>query len=176
MAHSDTIALIGPMGAGKSSIGRRVAKQLDLGFTDTDAVLARTHGPIPALFAEHGEDGFRALERETVRKSLGSGGIVSLGGGAVLHPDTRTDLAACRVVFLTVEPAIVVRRIRDGSRPLLSGDDPVGRWTEIFQARRPLYEALADVTFDTSRGPLQAVVDAVARWARASTPTGSSTV
>lgn len=176
MAPTDTIALIGPMGAGKSSIGRRVAKQLGVPFTDSDAVIARTHGPIPALFAEHGEDGFRRLERNAVRESLASGGVIALGGGAVLHPDTRDDLATCRVVFLTVEPDVVVHRIRDGSRPLLSGSgDALARWTEIFEARRPLYEAAADVTFDTSRGPLQAVVDAVVRWTHASTPTGSST-
>lgn len=175
MAHAETIALIGPMGAGKSSIGRRVARQLGVPFTDTDGVLARTHGPIPELFAEHGEEGFRRLERDAVRDALAAGGVVSLGGGAVLDPGTRADLAGCRVVFLTVEPAVVIRRIRDGSRPLLAGDDALARWTEIFSTRRPLYESLADATFDTSRGPLQAIVDAVAAWARGSAPTGTST-
>ncbi|QEW03129.1 shikimate kinase [Microbacterium lushaniae] len=175
MPASDTIALIGPMGAGKSSVGRRVAKQLGVTFTDTDAILARTHGPIPDLFAAHGEEGFRRLERDAVREALQGGGVVSLGGGAVLHPDTRADLAPVRVVLLTVDPAVVAGRIRGGSRPLLAGEDGMTRWTEIFQARLPIYEALADVTFDTSRGPLRAVVDAVAHWARASAPTGSST-
>jgi shikimate kinase len=175
MASPDTIVLIGPMGAGKTSVGRRVAKQLRVPFTDTDAVLAREQGPIPDLFAQHGEDGFRRLERDAVRAALASGGVVSLGGGAVLHPETRADLARARVVLLTVAPEAVAGRIRGSSRPLLQGEDALARWRDIYAARRPVYEELADITFDTSRGPLQSVVDAVARWARSTTPTGSST-
>jgi shikimate kinase len=98
--------------------------------------------------------------------------VVSLGGGAVLHPETRLALAAHRVVLLTVDPEVVAGRIRGSRRPLLQDEDPLRRWTEISDARRPLYDEVADVVFDTSHGPLQAVVDAVARWAR--TPTGSS--
>src|SRR3546814_16035583 len=77
MAHADTIALIGPMGAGKSSIGRRLAKQLGVPFTDTDAVLARTNGPIPELFAHHGADGFRRLATHPVRPSPSPRGLRS---------------------------------------------------------------------------------------------------
>ncbi len=166
MDSPDALVLIGPMGAGKTSIGRRVAKRLDVPFADTDAMIARVHGPIPAVFAERGEEAFRVLERAAVSEALAAGGVVSLGGGAVLHPDTRTDLARHRVVLLTVAPAVVATRLRGSSRPLLQTEDAMGRWQEILAARLPLYREVADATFDTSRGPLSAVVEAVARWAR----------
>jgi shikimate kinase len=164
------LVLIGPMGAGKTSIGRRVAKALGLPFTDSDAAIVRAHGPIQAIFAASGEAHFRELEREAVRESLATGGVVALGGGAILHPQTREDLTAHRVVLLTVDPRTVAGRVRGSARPLLAGDDAVARWEEIYQSRRALYEAAADVVFDTSRGPLQGIVDAVVEWARTTTP------
>jgi shikimate kinase len=163
-SHSEAIVLIGPMGAGKTSIGRKVAKALGRSFYDSDAAVVREHGPIEKLFAEHGEERFRELERNAVAEGLVSGGVVSLGGGAVLHPATQADLAAHRVVLLTVSPKVVAGRVRDSARPLLQGDDAIARWTAILQERLPVYEALADVTFDTSSGPLQNVVDAIVAW------------
>lgn len=160
------IVLIGPMGAGKTSIGRRVAKALATSFYDSDAAVVREHGPIDALFAAHGETHFRALERAAVTAGLAQGGVVALGGGAVLDPDTRVDLAGHDVVLLTVGAQAVEARIRGGRRPLLEDADPVARWHEIYAARRPTYEQVADVTFDTSSGPIQDVVDAIADWAR----------
>jgi shikimate kinase len=163
-SRSDAVVLIGPMGAGKTSIGRRVAKALGRPFFDTDIAVVREHGAIEALFAEHGEAHFRMLERAAVRQGLATGGIVSLGGGAVLHPDTRADLAAHRVVLLTVTPAVVANRVRQSARPLLQDDDPLGRWAQIYDQRRPIYEELADLIVDTSSGPLQLVVDAIVEW------------
>ncbi|MDW4572521.1 shikimate kinase [Microbacterium sp. M3] len=163
---SDAVVLIGPMGAGKTSIGKKAARALGIRFFDTDAAVVRDHGPIEQLFSEHGEAHFRALEREAVVEGLATGGIVSLGGGAVLHPETRVDLAARRVVLLTVSPRVVAGRVRDSNRPLLQADDAIERWTAIFEERRPVYEELADVTFDTSSGPVQDVVDALVSWVR----------
>ncbi len=160
------LVLIGPMGAGKTSVGRRVAKTLGVPFFDTDIAVVREHGPVETIFAEQGEARFRELERAAVREGLSRGGVVSLGGGAVLHPDTRADLARHRVVLLTVEPRIVARRVHGSNRPLLRGDDALTRWNEIYRARRPIYDELADVTFDTSRGHLQDIARAVADWAR----------
>lgn len=170
-SHSDAVALIGPMGAGKTSIGKKAARSLGMPFFDTDAAIVRGHGPIERIFAEHGEAHFRELERAAVIEGLATGGIVSLGGGAVTHPGTRADLSAHRVVLLTVAPRVVAARVRDSNRPLLQGADALERWTAIYEARRPLYEELADVTFDTSAGPLQDVADAVAAWVRGQPPT-----
>ncbi|WP_214467043.1 shikimate kinase [Microbacterium flavescens] len=163
---SSAVVLIGPMGAGKTSVGKRVARALELPFFDTDAAVVRAHGPIERLFAEHGEAHFRALEREAVTEGLAGGGVVSLGGGAVLDADTRADLAHHRVVLLTVAPRVVAHRVRGSSRPLLDGEDPLTRWTRIYEERRPIYEQLADATFDTSNGPLQNVVERIVAWAR----------
>jgi shikimate kinase len=162
---ADPLVLIGPMGAGKTSIGRKVARRLGRPFTDTDAAVVRAHGPIAEIFATRGEETFRMLEREAVHAALADGGVVSLGGGAVLHPDTQAELADHRVVLLTVTPEVVAGRIRDSARPLLAADDAVTRWSEIYAARRPVYESLAAVTYDTSSGPLSAIVEAIVRWA-----------
>lgn len=163
---SSAVVLIGPMGAGKTSVGRRVAKELGRPFFDSDIAVKVAHGPIEDLFAAHGEEHFRALERTAVTEGLAQGGVVSLGGGAVLDAATRADLAHHRVALLTVEPRVVASRVKESKRPLLQGDDVGARWVEIYEARRPLYEELADATFDTSFGPLQDVVDAVVAWVR----------
>lgn len=165
-----SLVLIGPMGAGKSSVGRKVARRLGRPFVDTDAAVVRAHGPIDEIFRAHGEEHFRALERQAVREGLEAGGVVSLGGGAVLHPDTQADLSAHRVALLLVSEATVASRLRGGNRPLVSGEDPVARWREVYAARRELYERLADARFDTSTGPLQDVVDAICRWAEEESP------
>lgn len=162
-----SIVLIGPMGAGKTSLGRRIARELRRPFLDTDRIIVRDHGPIPALFEAHGEEHFRAIEREAVREALSSGGVVALGGGAVLDEGTRDDLRGHRVVLLTVKPHVVGTRIRVGGRPLLTGEDPVARWTRIFEERRPVYEDVADIAFDTSSGPLADIVARIVEWARA---------
>lgn len=166
-SRSDAVVLIGPMGAGKTSIGKKAARALGVPFFDTDIAIVRDHGPIDKLFAEHGEAHFRTLERSAVVEALARGGVVSLGGGAVLHPDTQADLADQRVILLTVAPKVVAGRVRDSNRPLLQGDDAMARWAAILEERLPLYRSLADVEFDTSSGPLQNIVDAVVAWVRA---------
>lgn len=159
------VVLIGPMGAGKTSIGRRVAKSLGVPFADSDAAVVRAHGPIDRIFAEQGEARFRELERAAVAEALSAGGVVALGGGAVMDAQTRALLVGHRVVLLTVEPRVVASRIQGTNRPLLQAEDPLARWLAIYEARRPVYEELADATFDTSHGPLTAVADAIAVWA-----------
>ena len=160
------IVLIGPMGAGKTSLGRRIARELGVPFADSDRIVVRDHGPIAALFADHGEEHFRALEREAVREALATGGVVALGGGAVLDEQTRAELRDHRTVLLTVKPHVVASRIGGGTRPLLEGEDPVARWERIYDERRPVYESVAQATFDTSSGPLSDVVARIVAWAR----------
>jgi shikimate kinase len=159
-----TIALIGPMGAGKSSIGRRLAKALDARFTDTDVVIAGRHGPIPELFTVGGERAFRRLERAVVAEALAADGVVALGGGAVLDLDTQRDLKRCTVVLLTVSEEAVAARIAGSRRPLLS--DGIESWRRIRDERATLYAALADVTEDTSRRPITALAAELAERLR----------
>ena len=150
-----TIALIGPMGAGKTSVGRKLAKHLDRRFVDTDAVIAAEHGAIPQLFEAVGEGAFRAIERDVVQRELRSGGVVALGGGAVLDESTRVALADCTVVLLTVSADAVEARLDGGKRPLLT--EGIASWRAIAAARAPLYRALADMTVDTSRRPMTTI-------------------
>jgi len=164
------VVLIGPMGAGKTSIGRRVARALERTFTDTDKVVVRDHGAIAELFTTHGEAHFREVERAAVAEALARGGVVALGGGAVLDAATRADLVGHDVVLLTVQPHVVASRIGGSTRPLLNAEDPVERWARIYDERRPVYEEVADVTFDTSSGPLADIVTAIVEWVRASAP------
>jgi shikimate kinase len=147
-----TVALIGPMGAGKTSVGRKLAKHLGRRFVDTDAAIVAEHGPIPHLFSTVGEGAFRVIERDVVQRELRGGGVVALGGGAVLDESTRTVLAGCTVVLLTVSEEAVVARLAGGKRPLLT--DGIASWRRIAALREPIYRALADVTVDTSRLPM----------------------
>jgi shikimate kinase len=156
--------LVGPMGAGKTRVGKRVARLLDVGFTDTDKAIVAEHGPIADLFAEHGEPHFRELERDAVVTALSTEGVVSLGGGAVLDPATIADLRDELVVFLTVTARAVEGRLGDGKRPLIR--DGVSDWQRIFDERRGLYQEVADVEIDTSHRPYDAIAEEVAQWVR----------
>jgi len=155
-----TIAVIGPMGAGKSSVGRKLAKRLGLPFVDTDQRIVARHGSIADLFAERGEAAFRTLEREVVVEALGEDGVVALGGGAVLDAATREDLARCHVVLLTVDEAAVADRLTSGSRPLLV--DGLDSWRRIAAERDVVYRGVADLVVDTSRRPMAHVVEEIA--------------
>lgn len=162
-----TLVLVGPMAAGKSSIGRSTAKLLGLPFFDSDRVIARKHGAVPELFTTLGEAKFREIERETVAELLTDKGVIALGGGAIIDPLTRADLERVPVVYLTVSADVVAGRLKRGNRPLLAGEpEPLERWQTIFDERRGWYEQVADVTFDTSSGPMQHVAERVAEWAR----------
>lgn len=157
------VVLIGPMGAGKTSVGRRVAKRLGRAFVDTDKEIVKEHGPIPALFESLGEPGFRELERDAVTAALAGTFVVSLGGGAVLDEGTRVRLRDERVVLLTVTPEAVESRIRGSDRPLLHHGG-IAAWKRIAAERAPIYASLADLTLDTSNRPLSHVVDDIVAW------------
>ena len=162
-----TTVLVGPMGAGKTSVGRRVAKHLAVPFIDTDKRVVAEHGSIADIFAEHGEAHFREWERQAVATAIAEGGVISLGGGAVTDPGTRALLEGDPVVFLAVSPEAVAERIRGTSRPLLVADeDPLERWTRIMEQRRELYELVATIVFDTSRRPMSRIAREIADWRR----------
>lgn len=158
---TQTIVLIGPPAAGKTRVGKRLARRLALPFVDSDAVIVERHGAISEIFAEHGELHFRALERAVVAEAVAGPGVVSLGGGAVLDSATQSDLASTRVVLLTVRPEAVASRIRNGKRPLVTD---IEGWTKLADERRELYESLADFATDTSSRPMETIVEEIARW------------
>lgn len=156
-----TVVLIGPPAAGKTRLGKRLAKRLGVAFVDTDARVVAEHGAIAEIFAERGEPHFRALERAAVAAALREGGVVSLGGGAVLDPDTRADLAGLRVVLLTVQPEAIAQRIAGGKRPLVTD---IESWKRLVAERAELYASLAEYTADTSSRPIETIVEEIADW------------
>ena len=161
------VVFVGPMAAGKTSLGRRVAKELHIPFVDTDAVFVRAHGPIAEFFAAHGEPEFRRIEAEIIREELERDGprIVALGGGAVVTPETRELLGSYPVVLLMTTQAAVLRTANLEKRPLLR-DDPEA-WGRILEARRPFYLEVADVTFRTDRASKEQLAQRVMQWIRA---------
>ena len=152
------IVLIGAMGAGKSRVGQRLATTLGAPFVDTDVRIAERYGPIDEIFAREGEEYFRIVEREIVADALREEAVISLGGGAVLHPETREDLADLPVVWLQVSPESAAPRLTGGNRPLIA-EGGMTAWTAILEARTPVYEALADLAIDTSRRSVAKIVD-----------------
>lgn len=157
------VVLIGPPGSGKSSVGARVARALGCAFTDTDAVVeARAGAAISDIFLEHGEAHFRQLEQQAVAEALENDrGVVSLGGGAVMTPETEQALAGHTVVFLDVSIADAARRVGfDQSRPLLAVN-PRAAWTRLMNGRRPTYERIATHRVDTAGRKPAAIADEI---------------
>ncbi len=143
--------VVGPPGAGKTTVGQAVAAMLGLPFLDTDAVIEETAGkPIPEIFFDDGEPAFRAMEQTAVTAALASfDGVVALGGGAILDAGTRDALTGLTVVFLSVELADAVKRVGLGmGRPLLSVN-PRATLKYLMEQRRPLYAAVATHTIAT---------------------------
>ena len=159
--------LVGPPGAGKSTIGRRLAQALHLDLLDTDVAIERETGrTIADIFSRDGEPTFRQIEERIVADALASHeGIVSLGGGAVLSGSTRALLAQHRVVYLEISVAEGLRRTgANTSRPLLAGPDPRAKYQELMRHRRPLYRSVATVRVRTdSRSPARVVGQLVSR-------------
>ncbi len=165
--------IIGAPGAGKTSVGRRVAERLGVEFHDSDAAIEKRAGkPVSDIFLSDGETEFRRLERELIAESLKDiDGVLSVGGGAVLDPDTREAFSRHTVVWLEVDLGNATKRVgMNSARPLLMGNVR-GTMTTMLNERTPLYEEVATVTVDTSGRPLKDVVDdVVAELKRVGTP------
>lgn len=157
------LVLIGAPAAGKSRIGKKLARILGVPFVDTDTEVVREHGAISELFATHGEAHFRTLERIAVERALTGSGVVAFGGGAVLDQRTQADIASLPVVLLTVDASAVSARLANGKRPLISS---IESWQALVDARRELYESLADFSIDTSHRPTDVIATEIATWAR----------
>lgn len=161
------------MGAGKTTIGRALAKRLDLEFIDSDhEIEARTGVSIPTIFEIEGEEGFRRREAQVICDlALAGGRVVATGGGAVLRPENRDRLKSSGfVIYLNVPPLALWERTRhDKNRPLLQVGDPLQKLKDLYAQRDPLYREVADLIVDGSRqnasGVLQLLIKEVEeRW------------
>ena len=180
MTSSKHLVLVGPMGAGKSSLGKRLAKAWGLTFVDLDhAIEARAGVNIPAIFASEGEPGFRQREREALAEVLAREAcVLATGGGAVLDTDNRALMRQRGfVVHLQIDVEEQLARLAsDQSRPLLAGVDRTEVLTRLATARAPLYAEVADLTFSpTGMGRTEAAERLAERlelhWQRPAAPT-----
>ena len=155
MRHAGNIYLVGMMGAGKTTVGRLLARRLKLRFIDSDQELERRCGvKIPLIFDIEGEAGFRAREAQVLAELTALDGVVlGTGGGVVLSEDNRRRLAARgTVVYLRATPEDLYERVRhDRNRPLLATADPLARLRELHAERDPLYRDVADLVVDTGK-------------------------
>jgi shikimate kinase len=158
------IVLVGMMGSGKSSIGRRLATRLGIGFIDADSEIEQAAGmTIAEIFERHGEPYFRAGEARVIARLLDQGPqVLATGGGAFMNPDTRAAIRRKGVsIWLKAELEVLLKRIkRRGDRPLLKTDDPAATLTALIEQRYPIY-AEADLTVLSRDVPHDAIVDEI---------------
>jgi shikimate kinase len=149
------VFLIGPMGVGKSTIGRQLAKLLRMEFDDTDHEIQRRTGvDIPTIFDFEGEEGFRRRERAVVEEMTGGAGLVlATGGGVVLDSENRRCLSGRGVVvYLSCSPEQQYDRTRqDRNRPLLQTENPMSKLQDLMEEREPIYRELADLVISTEK-------------------------
>lgn len=152
-------------GAGKSTVGRQLARQLGLQFADSDALIEQRIGmPVRDWFAKHGEESFRDVEQAVIDELTESTGLVlATGGGAVLRPSNRNALhSRTHVFYLRSSPEDLARRLRhDTQRPLLQVDDPLKRLRELYRERDPLYRRTAHYVIEAARPSVQALTGMV---------------
>lgn len=161
------IALIGPMGAGKSFVGEHLAQRLGLGFVDVDREIEQAVGmTVAEIFSHPGEAAFRLLEEQTLATLLKNAKqtVIATGGGCVLAQGNRQQLQDhCWVVYLQVSGSVAITRCADRPqvRPLLQGQDPLARWHAITHDRQIHYTSLADITVNTDGQLAQDLVDTI---------------
>jgi shikimate kinase len=167
MLNAGNIILVGPMGSGKSAVGRLLAQRLDLALVDSDAEIeARTGVEIAYIFEREGEAGFRSREAEVLDDiTQRQGVLVATGGGAVLDEGTRERLRSrgCVVYLRTSVDQQLARTRRSALRPLLMSPDPRGTLERLMGQRAALYEEVADVIVDTDGRKVGSVVDEIVR-------------
>lgn len=165
MERCGNIYLVGMMGAGKTTVGRHLAKRFGRRFVDADhEIEARTGVRIPTIFEIEGEAGFRRREAQAIADLAKEGGLVlATGGGAVLDPANRAVLAASGlVIYLNASPALLYERTRhDRNRPLLRVANPQAKIKELHAARDPLYREVAHIVVDAAPGGVTALVSKI---------------
>ena len=149
---ADVIVLVGPMGVGKTTVGKKLSRALKVPFSDTDAMVVEAHGPIDEIFKSRGEEIFREFEYEALARALSYPGIVATGGGAVLLEKSQELLKGATVIYLATDGKHIGSRLRKGSRPLIKNglDD----WRRIYDSRKEIYTKVADFEINTSGHPL----------------------
>lgn len=175
---SDNIFLVGLMGAGKTTVGRALAKRLNKRFIDSDhEIEARTGASIPLIFEIEGEASFRHREAEAIRDLTAEKNIVlATGGGAILRPENRAFLKTRgTVIYLRASiSSILLRTGNDNSRPLLQTADPRRRLEQLAEERDPFYLDVADFVIDTGRPNVQSLVQTIiGKLGQAAHPTQS---
>lgn len=159
------IVLIGLMGAGKTTVGRRLAQRIGWRLVDTDQeIVQRSGASIPTIFELEGEAGFRRRESKVIEEVMASGGqVVTTGGGAAVQPQNQPVLAQGFVIYLEAEPAQLWHRLKtDQSRPLLmQADDPRKTLEALHGQRDPIYRQLANLVVQSSRGSVGQVVQQI---------------
>ncbi len=168
MKPEQNLILVGMMGAGKTTVGRLLARRLKRAFYDSDEVIERRCGVrIPVIFEIEGEAGFRSREQQAIAELCAlSGAVIATGGGAVLAPENRSAIAGCgTVIYLHARPSHLWHRVRhDRNRPLLAMPDPQKRLDELYAQRDPFYREVADIVLDTGRQSVQVLArDLLAR-------------
>lgn len=166
MNKKHNIILVGPMGAGKSSVGRRLAQALNLPFMDSDhEIESRLKVSIATIFDVEGEAGFRQREAQVIRDlvSHGSRKVLATGGGAVILPENRALLAEHgTVIYLSSSVRQLVERTRhDTARPLLQNTDPEKVLSDLLVVREPFYREVADIILHTERKSINRVVQEI---------------
>lgn len=162
---AESVVLVGPMGVGKTTIGKKLAKQLNRMFIDTDKEIVRDHGSISKIFDKLGEQHFRELESEYLVTALETGGVVATGGGVVTRPNNRKILKENFVIYLSSNGRHMASRLLTGNRPLLKNG--VADWKRIYEEREPFYQEVSSFEVETSSKPLAAIVAEIVKLVRA---------
>jgi shikimate kinase len=150
------IVLVGPMGAGKTTLGKRLAKKHELRFADTDSLVAAKHGSITRIFEKQGEEKFRELETRYLETALRDFDVVATGGGVVLSERNREMLSRHTVIFLDTTAESVLGKINLDKRPLLKANPE--SWQRIYDQRLPFYEASSQLKLFTGSRPIKTLL------------------
>lgn len=154
-----SLVLVGPMGVGKTTIGKKLAKAMGLPFLDSDALFVELYGSIPEYFENHGEAKFRDLEESIIAECLSKHAVLATGGGAVLSSRTQQLLENAFVVYLATDGRHMASRLSGGGRPLLKNG--LADWRRIYESRKPIYEQVADLVVDTSSATLTSTIQSI---------------
>lgn len=153
------LILIGPMGVGKTTLGKKLARKLGYKFCDTDKLIEQQSGPITTIFETQGESGFRNLEHNVLRQAVNQFQVIATGGGVVTNPDNIEILRMGFVVYLSTTGKHMKTRLIAGNRPLLKNG--FADWERIYASRKQLYQDCSDVEFSITGVSLKALMTSI---------------